>query len=62
MGDVKGELGFICAGGGRESVGWGRGGVVGGGRGVEQGMELVLLEVVGVTFVGLYLEKECAWG
>ena len=62
MGDVKGELGVICAGGGRESVGWGRGGVVGGGMGVEQGMELVLLEVVGVTFVGLYLEEECAWG
>ena len=43
-------------------MGWGRGGVVGGGRGVEQGMKLVLLEVVGVTVVGLYLEEECAWG
>ena len=46
MGDVNGELGVICAGGGRESVGWGRGGGVGRGRGVEQGMKLVLLEVV----------------
>ena len=46
-----------------EERAWGGvGGVVGRGRGVEQGMKLVLLEVVGVTFVGLYLEKECAWG
>ena len=46
LGDVNGELGVICAGGGRESVGWGRGGMVGRGRGVEQGMKLVLFEVV----------------
>ena len=38
LGDVNGELGVICAGGGRESVGWGRRGVVGGRRGVKQGM------------------------